>query len=261
VSESSNEIDYTAQEMMAIAAARALEDYQVCFVGIGAPSRAANLARATHAPHLVMVYESGCIGSKPTKLPQSIGDGDVAETADALVSASEIFNYWLQSGRIDIGFLGGAQIDRFGNINTTVIGDYEHPQVRLPGAGGATEIAGSARQTFILINQSVRTFVRHLPFRTTVGFGDGPGDRERLGLTGSGPSLVITNLGLLKPDPVTCELVLTQVHFGVDVEEVRNSTGWNLAVSETVTETAPPTTDELTMLRRLDAGLPIESSP
>lgn len=261
MSESSNEIDYTAQEMMAIAAARALEDYQVCFVGIGAPSRAANLARATHAPHLVMVYESGCIGSKPTKLPQSIGDGDVAETADALVSASEIFNYWLQSGRIDIGFLGGAQIDRFGNINTTVIGDYEHPQVRLPGAGGATEIAGSARQTFILINQSVRTFVRHLPFRTTVGFGDGPGDRERLGLTGSGPSLVITNLGLLKPDPVTCELVLTQVHFGVDVEEVRNSTGWNLAVSETVTETAPPTTDELTMLRRLDAGLPIESSP
>jgi glutaconate CoA-transferase subunit B len=242
---------YHPQEMMAVAAARALRDGQVCFVGIGAPSTAANLARATHAPHLVLVYESGCIGAKPTFLPLSIGDGELAETADAVVSVPEIFSYWLQAGRIDVGFLGAAQVDRFANLNTTVVGDYEHPEVRLPGAGGAPEIAAACREVFIMVRQSRRSFVDRLAFRSSVGHGAGAGDRQRLGLTGAGPSVVITDLGLLRPDPETCELTLTQLHPGVTVEEARAATGWDLRVAAEVVVTEPPTADELAHLRRL----------
>jgi glutaconate CoA-transferase, subunit B len=245
---------YTAAEMMAVAAARALHDGQACFVGIGAPSTAANLARATHAPNLVLVYESGAIGAKPTRLPLSIGDGELADTADAVVSVPEIFNYWLQAGRIDVGFLGAAQIDRYANLNSTVVGPYDHPSVRLPGAGGAPEIAGSCRTVLIMIRQSRRTFVDHLDFRTSVGFGDGPGHRERLGLTGAGPQLVITDLGLLRPDPVTRELTLTDLHPGVTVEEARAATGWDLAVAPPVRVTAAPTDEELRHLRRLESS-------
>ena len=172
-------------DAMVVAAARCLRDGDVCFVGIGLPSTAANLARHTHAPNLVLVYESGTLGSKPVSLPLSIGDGELADTADSVVSVPEVFNYWLQPGRVDVGFLGGAQIDRFANINSTVIGDYANPKVRLPGAGGAPEIAASCREVFVLLRQIARSFVERVDFVSSFGFGDGPGDRERLGLRGA----------------------------------------------------------------------------
>src|SRR5215475_5180391 len=211
-------MNYTSDEIMTVTAARALRDARTCFVGIGLPSEAANLARATHTPGLVLIYESGTIGARPGRLPLSIGDGILAQTADAVVSVPEIFNYWLQPGRIDVGFLGAAQIDRFGNINTTVIGgDYASPKVRLPGAGGAPEIAAACREVIVVLRQSRRTFVEQVDFITSVGFGDGPGTRQRLGLTGAGPQRVITDVGVLQPDPATCELVLTGIYPGVSV--------------------------------------------
>jgi glutaconate CoA-transferase subunit B len=243
--------DYTSDEMMAVAAARRLPDRAVCFVGIGLPSKAANLARATHAPGCVLIYESGCIGAKPVHLPLSIGDGELAETADAVVSVPEIFAYWLQAGRIDIGFLGAAQIDRFGNLNSTVVGDYEHPKVRLPGAGGAPEIAASGRETFVMLRQTPRAFVEQLDFRTSVGHGDGPGFRERLGLPGAGVTVVVTDLGVLEPDPETCELTLTQLHPGSTVEAAVAATGWPLRVAAELTVVDPPSELELTALRGL----------
>jgi glutaconate CoA-transferase, subunit B len=248
-------VSWTADEMMSVAAARALRDGTACFVGIGLPSTAANLARRTHAPNLVLVYESGTIGAKPGRLPLSIGDGVLAETADAVVSVPEVFNYWLQPGRIETGFLGAAQIDRFGNINTTVIGpDYQHPKVRLPGAGGAPEIAASCRQVTVIVRQNRRTFVERVDFVTSFGYGSGPGDRERLGLTGRGPVLVITDLGVLEPHPRTRELTLTSLHPGVTVERAREATGWELAVAAEVATTAPPTALELETLRALEAA-------
>lgn len=245
----------SADEMMTVVAARALTDQTVCFVGIGLPSTAANLARLTHAPRTVLVYESGTIGSKPKTLPLSIGDGELAETADAVVPVPEIFAYWLQGGRIDVGFLGAAQIDRLGNLNSTVIGEYERPKVRLPGAGGAPEIAAMAGEVIVIIRQSRRSFVERLDFRTSVGYGVAPGDRDRLGMPGKGPTIVITDLGVLRPDPETRELILTQVHPGVTVERAREQTGWPLQVSEDVEETEPPTDGELAELRRLRATL------
>jgi glutaconate CoA-transferase subunit B len=246
---------FTADELMTVVAARALTDATVCFVGIGLPSTAANLARLTHAPRTVLVYESGTIGAKPTTLPLSIGDGELAETADSVVSVAEIFNYWLQGGRIDVGFLGAAQIDRFGNLNSTVIGGYDEPKVRLPGAGGAPEVAAMAGEVIVIIRQSPRTFVEHLDFRTSVGYGSGPGDRERLGLAGGGPRIVITDLGVLRPDPDGCELTLTQVHPGVSVEQVREKTGWPLRIAEDLQEADPPSEEELRVLRELRATL------
>jgi glutaconate CoA-transferase, subunit B len=248
---------YSADEIMTVTASRALRDRTTCFVGIGRPSEVANLARATHAPNLVLIYESGTIGAKPGWLPLSIGDGILAETADAVVSVPEIFNYWLQPGRIDVGFLGAAQIDRFANINTTVIGaDYAEPKVRLPGAGGAPEIAGSCREVIVIVRQTRRTFVERVDFVTSVGFGDGPGSREYLGLTGAGPRKIITDLGVLEPDPATCELVLTAVYPGVSVPQVRERTGWDLQVSPVLAEIAPPSPSELAVLRGLLATMP-----
>jgi glutaconate CoA-transferase, subunit B len=243
----------TADEMMTVVAARELVDGEACFVGIGLPSLAANLARRTHAPALVLLYESGTIGAKPSRPPLSIGDGELAETATAVVSVPEIFSYWLQAGRIDVGFLGAAQIDRFANINTTVIGDYDSPTVRLPGAGGAPEIASSARRVVVVLRQTRRSFVNRVDFVTSVGHLDGPHARERLGLPGAGPVVVITDLGVLKPDPATRELVLTSVHGGVDPDDVRSSTGWSLQVSDDLTTTAPPTGLELAALDHLTA--------
>ncbi|WP_197320476.1 CoA-transferase subunit beta [Saccharomonospora sp. NB11] len=241
--------------MMSIAAARALTGDRRCFVGIGLPSTAANVARRTHAPNLVLIYESGTLGSKPDRLPASIGDGILAETADAVISVPEVFNYWLQPGRIDVGFLGAAQLDRFGNINTTVIGDdYANPKVRLPGAGGAPEIAGSCGEVFVVVRQNRRTFVEQVDFVTSVGHGRAPGDRERLGLRGAGPTLVITDLGVLRPDPQTRELTLTQVHPGVTVEQAREATGWDLRVAPDLVTTEPPTERELAVLRELTAA-------
>jgi glutaconate CoA-transferase subunit B len=247
---------WTADEMMTVAAARQLHNGTVCFVGIGLPSTAANLARYTHAPDVVLIYESGTIGAKPDRLPLSIGDGILADTADAVVSVPEVFNYWLQPGRIDVGFLSAAQIDRYANINTTVIGsDYRHPKVRLPGAGGAPEIAASCREGVVVVRQTLRTFVDRLDFVTSVGFGQGSGDRQRLGLKGSGPRVVITDLGVLTPHPDTCELTLVSVHPGATADQARAATGWPLAVSPDLTTTEPPTDEELAVLRRLEATL------
>ncbi|HEY5335225.1 MAG TPA: CoA-transferase subunit beta [Mycobacteriales bacterium] len=245
----------TSDETMAVIAARALRDGAVCFVGIGKPSTAANLARRTHAPNLVLIYESGTLGAKPDRLPLSIGDGILAETADAVVGIPEVFNYWLQAGRVDVGFLGGAQLDRFANINTTVIGPYDHPAVRLPGAGGAPEIAASCGEVLIVMRQSLRSFVEQVEFVTSVGFGRGAGERERLGLRGRGPVKVISDLGVLEPDPVTCELVLTAVHPGVSAQDVQAATGWPLRVASDLITTEPPTEQELTVLRELVATL------
>jgi glutaconate CoA-transferase subunit B len=242
---------YSADEMMAVAAARRLCDGTVCFVGIGLPSRAANLARATHAPNCVLIYESGTIGAKPRNLPLSIGDGELAETADAVVSVPEIFSYWLQAGRVDVGFLGAAQIDRHGNLNSTVIGDYDHPKVRLPGAGGAPEIAASCRDTLVMLRQTPRAFVEQLDFRSTVGHGEGAGSRERLGFQGRGVTAVITDLGVLEPDTETRELALTRVHAGVTLDEARAATGWELRVADDVEVGEPPSEAELTALRAL----------
>ena len=240
---------------MAITAARALRDGMTCFVGIGLPSEAANLARASHAPSLTLIYESGTIGAKPPALPLSIGDGVLAETADAVVSVPEIFNYWLQPGRIDVGFLGAAQIDRFANINTTVIGpDYARPAVRLPGGGGAPEIAGSCREVIVVLRQNRRAFVDRVDFVTSVGFGDGPGSRQRLGLPGAGPQKVITDLGVLEPDPATCELRLTGTYPGTVVADIKAATGWDLQVAADLRELPPPTEAELAALRRLRAA-------
>jgi glutaconate CoA-transferase subunit B len=245
---------WSTDEMMTVAAARALRDGVSCFVGIGLPSTAANLARRTHAPELVLIYEAGAIGAKPDRLPLSIGDGILAATATAVVSVPEVFNYWLQPGRIDVGFLGAAQIDRFANINTTVIGDYDAPQVRLPGAGGAPEIAASCGEVIVIVRQSPRAFVDRVDFVTSVGYGSGPGSREALGLRGRGPVMVITDLGVLEPDPETCELTLTRLHPGVDVEQARAATGWPLAVAGELGHTEPPTDAELAALRELQAA-------
>ncbi|MFI5839317.1 CoA-transferase subunit beta [Catenuloplanes sp. NPDC051500] len=248
-------MSWSSGEMMTIAAARTLRGDSKCFVGIGKPSTAANLARRTHAPGLVLVYESGTIGAKPGRLPLSIGDGMLAETADAVVSVPEIFNYWLQPGRIDMGFLGAAQLDRFANINTTVIGaDYADPAVRLPGAGGAPEIAASCREVIVIVAHSRRTFVEKVDFVTSVGFGGGPGDRERHGLRGSGPQLVVTDLGMLAPDPETCELTLTHLHPGVTLDRAREATGWDLRVAPDLRTTDAPTDTELRVLRALEEG-------
>jgi glutaconate CoA-transferase, subunit B len=229
---------WSADEMMTVAAARHLNDGEVCFVGIGLPSTAANLARRTHAPGLVLVYESGTIGAKPSALPLSIGDGELAETADAVVSVPEIFNYWLQAGRIDVGFLGAAELDRRGDINTTVIGPYEAPKVRLPGAGGAPEIAASCRRVVVVVRQSPRTFVERVGFRTSAG------DRV---------STVITDLGVLTRDPGRDELVLAQLHPGATVDAALDATGWDLDVVDEPAVTALPTATELAVLRELEA--------
>lgn len=245
----------SADDIMTVVAARTLRDRAVCFVGIGLPSLAANLARRLHAPDIVLVYESGAIGAKPTTPPLSIGDGELAETADAVVSVPEIFAYWLQAGRIDVGFLSAAQIDRYANINTTVIGPYDDPKVRLPGAGGAPEIAASSREVIVVVRQSLRTFVDRLDFVTSVGHHAGHDSRARLGLRGRGPIAVITDLGVLRPDPVSQELVLTEIHPGVLVEEVSARTGWPLRISPTLTVTAAPTPVELTALGDLRGRL------
>ena len=244
---------YTADEMMTVAAARELSDGAVCFVGIGLPSEAANLARATHAPGCVLVYESGTIGAKPDVLPLSIGDGVLAEHADSVVSVPEIFNYWLQAGRVDVGFLGAAQMDRYGNINTTVVGDYRSPKVRLPGAGGAPEIAASAKEVIVMLRHKPRAFVEEISFVTSVGHGSGADSRERLGYAGAGPTVVITDLGVLRPDPETKELTLTALHPGATAEQAREGTGWDLRVAEDPGTTDPPTTGELEVLRDLRA--------
>jgi len=244
---------YTPTEMMTIVAARALKNSDVCFVGIGAPSAACNLARLTHAPDITLIYESGTIATKPNVLPLSIGDGELCETALTTVSVPEMFRYWLQGGRITVGFLGGAQIDRFANLNTTVVGAYAKPKVRLPGGGGAPEIATSAHEIFITIAQGKRSFVDKLDFITSLGHGTGPGSRERVGVKTKGPTRVITDLCLMEPDAETRELTVTALHPGVTRDQIAAATGWPLKFARQVSESAVPTGQELEVLRDLHA--------
>jgi glutaconate CoA-transferase subunit B len=235
-------LDATGEEVMTIGAARELADGEVVLVGVGPPNAAANLARRLDAPDCVLVYESGAIGARPRRLPLSIGDDDLAAAAQDLVSVPEMFNYWIGAGRIDVGFLGASQIDRFGNINTTVIGDYQHPKVRLPGAGGAPEIAASAKRVIVLLRHSLRSFVSEVDFVTSVG-------RELDG--DSRVSAVITDLGVLRPSPEDGELELVALHPGVEVEQVVEATGWPLRVREPLDVTEPVTERELSELRAL----------
>jgi glutaconate CoA-transferase subunit B len=246
------EAQYTPDEMMTIAAARMVKDGTSCFVGIGLPSAACNLARLTHAPNTVLIYESGTIGTKPSVLPLSIGDGELAETAEAVVGIVEIFNYWLMGGKIGLGFLGAAQIDKFANLNSTVVGPYDKPKVRLPGAGGAPAIAASCGEILITLRHNKRAFVPKLDFQTSGGHLTGGDAREQNRFPGKGPVAVITDLGILTPDPVTKELTLTSVHPGVTVEQVVAETGWPLKVAAHVDTTKPPTEGELTVLRELN---------
>lgn len=244
--------DYTATEIMTVVAARCLSNDDVCFVGIGAPSAASNLARLTHAPDLTLIYESGTIGTRPDVLPLSIGDGELCDTALTTVAVPEMFRYWLQGERISVGFLGAAQIDRFGNINTTVIGDYDAPRVRLPGGGGAPEIATSCREVFIIMAQNRRGFVDSLDFRTSLGHGTGGDDRARHGVRTKGPTRLITDLAVLEPEPDSREFVVTSLHPGVTREDCISNTGWELRFAADVTETPAPTADELAVLRDLN---------
>ena len=237
---------------MTVAAAHALTDDDVCFVGIGLPSAACNLARLTHAPHLKLVYESGTIETKPTVLPLSIGDGELCETALSTVSVPEMFQYWLQGGRISVGFLGGAQIDRFGNLNTTVIGDYAKPKVRLPGSGGAAEIATSCGRIYIIMRHGPRSFVGKLDFLTSLGHGPTGRERRAMGIRTEGPVLVVTDLCTMKPDPETKEFQVVSLHPGVSREKVRDQTGWPVRFADRVAETPAPTSAELETLRDLN---------
>ncbi len=241
----------STDEVQTVVAARRLANTKTVFIGVGRPSTAAILARMVHNPSLVLVYESGAIGAKPFHIPLSIGDGELSETADAVVSVPEMFNYWIGPGRVDVAFLGAAQVDRFANLNSTVIGDYDSPRTRLPGAGGAPEIAANCGEVVVVAPHSRRTLVERLDFVTTVGHGDGPGARQRLGLRGKGPTAVITDLGVLEPDPASAELTLTQLHEGVSVEQAREATGWELAVAAELRVTEPPSEHELRALREL----------
>jgi glutaconate CoA-transferase subunit B len=245
---------YSADEMMTVTAARQLRDGAVCFVGIGLPSAACNLARRTHAPRLVLIYESGTVGTRPRVLPLSIGDGELAETATVVVPLPEVFAHYLQRGRVDFGFLGAAQIDRHGNLNSTVIGEYAHPKVRLPGAGGAPEIATHAREVLIIMKQSPRSFVPRLDFLTSAGYLRGGRERERAGFPGRGPRAVITDFGILRPHPETEELQLSGIYPGVAVDEARRATGWPLQIAESLEQLPPPQGADLAVLRDMQAA-------
>jgi glutaconate CoA-transferase subunit B len=242
---------YSANEMMTVAAARALRNDDVCFVGIGAPSAAANLARLTHAPDITLIYESGTIATRPDVLPLSIGDGELCETALTTVAVPEMFRYWLQGGRMTVGFLGGAQIDRFANLNTTVVGPYDKPKVRLPGGGGAPEIAISCGEIFIIMAQSKRSFVGKLDFVTSLGHGEGGDHRARLGARTKGPTKLVTDLCVFEPDPATKEMTVVSIHPGVAREQIDANTGWAVRYAGNLGATLAPTAQELSALRAL----------
>jgi glutaconate CoA-transferase subunit B len=248
-----NEPGVTPREMMSIAASRMLTNDDVCFVGIGAPSAACNVARLTHAPDITLIYESGTLGTAPDVLPLSIGDPELCHTALTTVSVPEMFRYWLQGGRITVGFLGAAQLDKYGNINTTVIGDYHWPKTRLPGAGGAPEIATSAQQIYITMAQSRRGMVEKIDFMTSIGHGDGGDYRQRLGIATRGPTLLITDLAIWRPEPVTKEFTVVSLHPGVTRDMVQESCGWTVKFADRVETTPPPTALELQTLRGLQA--------
>ena len=242
------EAEYNATELMIINAARLLKDGDQVFVGVGIPNLACNLARRTHAPNLQMIYEAGVIGARPNRLPLSIGDPTLVSGALSVCSMFEVFSLYLQRGNIDVGFLGGAQIDQFGNINATVIGDYQHPKVRLPGSGGSMEIAAWANRCYIITPHQLRRFPARVDFHTSVGFLEGGDARAKTGVRGSGPQAVVTNLGILKPD-ANGELVLAALHPGCSFEQAQANTGWALKQAETMECTDAPGTEELRILR------------
>ncbi len=245
---------YNSSEILTINAARLLKDGDVVFVGVGLPNLACNLARQTHAPNLLMIYEAGVIGAQPARLPLSIGDPTLVSGATAVCSMYDIFALYLQRGNVDVGFLGGAQIDRFGNINATVIGEYDHPKVRLPGSGGSMEIAAWANRCYILTPHQKRRFPEKVDFRTSVGFLGGRAEREAAGLRGSGPQAVVTDLGILEPDE-SGELTLVALHPGASIEQARLNTGWDLKAAAKLVITEPPSEIELRILRQeLDPG-------
>ncbi len=245
--------DYKPTEMMTAAAARALKNDDICFVGIGQPSAACNLARLTHAPDITLIYESGTLATKPTILPLSIGDGELCETAITTVSVPEMFRYWLQGGRIKVGFLGGAQIDKYANLNTTVVGIYDKPKVRLPGGGGAPEIATSCGEILIIMAQGKRSFVDKLDFVTSIGHVSGGDSRAKLGVKTKGPTKLITDLAIWAPDPQTKEMTVVSIHPGVTREQIQENTGWPVKYAASVEETKAPTAKELDVLRELHA--------
>ena len=249
---------FSKSEMMIVAAARELAGQHVCFVGVGLPNIAVNLAKRTVAPDLELVYEAGVFGARPARLPLSIGDPTIVTGATAATSMFELFAFYLQGGLIDVGFLGAAQIDRFGNINTTVIGPYGAPTTRLPGSGGACEIAINARQVFVIMRQSRRSFVESIDFRTSPGNLGGAENAARIrrdqGWLGRGPSVVVTDLGIYHFDD-TGEMRLDSLHTGATVEGVRDTIGWDVAIAPDLAATPPPTADELRLIREeLDPG-------
>ena len=245
--------DYKPTEMMTIAAARLLKNDDICFVGIGQPSAACNLARLTHAPEITLIYESGTLATKPTVLPLSIGDGELCDTALTTVPVPEMFRYWLQGGRMTVGFLGGAQIDRFANLNTTVVGDYHKPKVRLPGGGGAPEIATNCHEIFIIMAMGKRAFVDKLPFITSMGHGPTGRERRALGVKSKGPTRLITDLCLFEPDPETQEMTVVSIHPGVTREQIIENCGWTPSFAAHVVETRAPDSRELEVLRDIQA--------
>jgi glutaconate CoA-transferase subunit B len=244
---------YDASEMMTIAAARALRNEDICFVGIGMPSAASNLARLMHAPDITLIYESGTIATKPDVLPLSIGDGELCDTALTTVSVPEMFRYWLQGERFTVGFLGGAQIDRFANLNTTVVGPYQKPKTRLPGGGGAPEISSSCGEILIIMRQAPRSFVEKLDFVTSFGHGEGGDHRARIGIKTKGPTKLITDLAVFEPDPQTREMTVTSMHPDVTQEQIQANTGWAVRFARELAVTAAPNQQELTVLRELKA--------
>jgi len=241
-------MEHTASELMTVNAARLLRDGDVVFVGVGLPNLACNLARRTHAPNLVMIYEAGVIGARPARLPLSIGDPTLVSGALSVCSMYDIFTLYLQRGNVDVGFLGGAQIDKFGNINATVIGPYDHPKVRLPGSGGSQEIAAWANRCYIITPHQKRRFPEKVDFRTSAGFLSGKTERQAAGVRGGGPQAVVTDLGILEPDE-NGELILTALHPGVAVEQAVANTGWALRVSDQLKITELPGEEELQILR------------
>lgn len=244
-----NETAYNSTELMIINAARLLRDGDQVFVGVGIPNLACNLARRTHAPNLQMIYEAGVIGARPERLPLSIGDPTLVSGATAICSMYDVFTLYLQRGNVDVGFLGGAQIDQFGNINATVIGDYFHPKVRLPGSGGSMEIAAWANRCYIITPHQKRRFPARVDFHTSAGFLDGNGAREKSGVRGKGPQAVVTNLGILAPNAAG-ELILSALHPGCTIEQVQENTGWELKISQNLEQTEPPQQEELRILRQ-----------
>ncbi len=243
-----NEITYSSSELMIVHAARLLKDSDVVFVGVGQPNLACNLAKRTHAPNLVLIYEAGVIGAEPARLPLSIGDPTLVSGALSVVSMYDIFTNYLQRGNVDVGFMGGAQIDKFGNINATVIGEYHKPKVRLPGSGGSQEIAAWANRCYIMTPHQKRRFPEKVEFTTSAGFIRGRGGREKTGLRGGGMLAVVTDIGILEPDE-NGEMTLTALHPGKSTEDARANTGWDLKVSTQVRTTEAITSRELDILR------------